>query len=286
MTSGLGSISLDPEHAARASRLQLLDRGARPRRRARACPARPRRARAARSGRTCAPPRAGAATPFWRVMRPTKTTDRLRPGRCRGARARRCPGRARTRRCRSRCRSRGRGRGRSPDRRARMSPRMPLRDRDHRVGVLQRRPLAEARQRVAAAELLRLPRPQRLERVHGGDVRDAVHELGQVAAEVRVPGVAVDEVGAARRRRPSSGRSTSRAARRARARRRPARPTPRGRWRRRGRRPSACTVDVVERAQLAREVLDVHARPAVDLRRVLAREQRDLHAVDRRCPWG
>ena len=38
-------------------------------------------------------------------------------------------------------------------------------------------------------------------------------------------------------------------------------------------------------AQLAREVLDVHPRPAVDLRRVLAREQGDLHSVTR-IPLG
>ena len=100
-----------------------------------------------------------------------------------------------------------------------------------------RRALAERRQRVAAAELLGLPRTQRLERVDGHHVRDVVHELGQVAAEVRVPGVAVDEVGARPSPRPSSGRSTSRAARRAPAPGRPARPTPRDRWRPAGRRP-------------------------------------------------
>ena len=57
-------------------------------------------------------------TPFWRVIRPTKTTRRLVRVDPVAARARRCPGPACTRRCRSRCRSRGRARGRSPDRRA------------------------------------------------------------------------------------------------------------------------------------------------------------------------
>ena len=50
--------------------------------------------------------------------------------------------------------------------------------------------------------------------------------------------------------------------------------------------PHACTVDVLEGAQLARQVLDVHARAAVDVRRVLAGEQRDPHAVDPHRPWG
>ena len=107
-----------------------------------------------------------------------------------------------------------------------------------RVGALERDLLAPARQRVAAAELLGLPRPQRLERVHGRHVRDAVGQLRQVAGELRVPGVAVHDLGAARRRRPSRGRSTSRAAPPGAARRRPARPTPGSRPRPRGRRPT------------------------------------------------
>ena len=39
--------------------------------------------------------------------------------------------------------------------------------------------------------------------------------------------------------------------------------------------------DVLQRAQLARQVLDMHARTAVDLRRVLAGQQRDPHATTR-----
>ena len=69
-----------------------------------------------------------------------------------------------------------------------------LADRDHRVGRLERRLLAEAGQGVAAAELLGLPRPQGLQAVARGHVRDGVAELREVSGEVRVPGVGVDHV--------------------------------------------------------------------------------------------
>ena len=140
------------------------------------------------------------------------------------------------------------------------------------------RPLAQARQRVAAAELLGLPRAQRLERVHGRHVRDAVGELGQVAAEVRVPGVA-----SGRRSAPSTPAAIDRSIDIARSAARcgasPASAS-QARWRRRRRRgaPQACTVTSSSVRELAREVLDVHAGAAVDLGRVLAREQRDPHA--------
>ena len=67
---------------------------------------------------------------------------------------------------------------------------------DDGVGVLDGHPLAELRHLVAAAELLGLPGPQRLEAVGARDVRDAVHQLREVPGEVRVPGVGVDDVGA------------------------------------------------------------------------------------------
>jgi hypothetical protein len=67
---------------------------------------------------------------------------------------------------------------------------------DHGVGRLEGGALAEARQLVAAGELLPLPGPQRLEAVGGDHVGNVVHELGEVTGEVRVPRVAVDEVGA------------------------------------------------------------------------------------------
>jgi hypothetical protein len=68
--------------------------------------------------------------------------------------------------------------------------------RDDRVGGFDGRALAPGGQRIAAAELLRFPGPQRLEAVGGDDVRHSVQEFGQVAGEVRVPGVAVHQVGA------------------------------------------------------------------------------------------
>ena len=67
-------------------------------------------------------------------------------------------------------------------------------------------------------------------------------------------------------------------------RRRPARPTPCALSRPRAGAP-AVDAHVLERAQLARQVLDVHARAAIDLRRVLAGQQRDPHAVTR-SPLG
>ena len=87
-------------------------------------------------------------------------------------------------------------------------------DGDDRVRVLERGALAERREVVAAAELLLLPGPQRLEAVRRRDVRDAVVELRQVAGEVRVPRVRVDELRRRRRRRSSRGRRTSSRARR------------------------------------------------------------------------
>ena len=99
-------------------------------------------------------------------------------------------------------------------------------------------------------------------------------------AEVRVPGVAVDERRRPPRRRPSPGRPRSpRSAASVRLGRR-ARPTA-GR-----RRPAARESPVAARpssarsrrraGELPREVLDVHAGAAVDLGRVLAGEQSDL----------
>ena len=50
--------------------------------------------------------------------------------------------------------------------------------------------------------------------------------------------------------------------------------------------PQQCTVDVDEPRELAREVLDVHAGAAVDLRRVLAGQQRDPHHASTVCALG
>ena len=73
-------------------------------------------------------------------------------------------------------------------------------------------PLGPGRDPVAAAELLGLPRPGRLERVRGQDVRDAVQLAAEHAGQVGVPGVRVQQVGRRRPRRaarPSRGRCPS-----------------------------------------------------------------------------
>src|SRR5690606_18367892 len=69
-------------------------------------------------------------------------------------------------------------------------------DRDHRVGGLDGGALGPAGQRVAAAELFGLPGAQGFQRVRGHHVRDAVEELGEVAGEIGVPGVRVDQLAA------------------------------------------------------------------------------------------
>ena len=113
-------------------------------------------------------------------------------------------------------------------------------------------------------------------------MRDAVRELGQVPGEVGVPGVAVDEVGALdagghrevdrhRLQRGACGRAASAVPR----------PVARRGRRRAVARPSSARRGRRSARELARQVLDVHARAAVDLRRVLAGEQRDPHASTR-----
>ena len=121
---------------------------------------------------------------------------------------------------------------------------------------------------VTAAELLLLPRAQRLEAVRRRDVRDAVAELRQVPGEIRVPRVRVDELCAvhARGHREIDGhRLEGRVA---------AHRVPRPvRLRFGAVRAEAVNRQVDEIAQLAREVLDVNAGAAVDLRREFAGEQ-------------
>ncbi len=69
-----------------------------------------------------------------------------------------------------------------------------VRDGDDGVGRLDRGALGPAGQGVAAAQLLGLPGAQGLQRVRGHDVRDAVQQLPEVAREVGVPGVGVEQV--------------------------------------------------------------------------------------------
>ena len=97
----------------------------------------------------------------------------------------------------------------------------PGADGDDRVRSAVALPLHPAGHSVAAAELLGLPRPQRLEAVRGDDVRHIVQQPGQVSAQVRVPGVRMDDVHLVRRPRRSAGRRPSSPARRSR------RPAPR-----------------------------------------------------------
>src|SRR5438067_5061955 len=70
----------------------------------------------------------------------------------------------------------------------------PAGDGDDRVRHAERSLLDPARQVVATAQLLAFPRTERLERVHGDDQRDAVALSDEDAAQVAVPGVAVDHV--------------------------------------------------------------------------------------------
>ena len=156
-----------------------------------------------------------------------------------------------------------------------------LRHGDHRVGALQRGPLRPGRERVAAAELLGLPRALGLERVRRDHVRHVVGQRRQVAGEVRVPRVRVHDVAVARRR-------GHRQIGRERAQRGELGPVPgqrvpgavshhRRRPVGRSRRAPGVDDDVLQARQLAREVLDVHPGAAVDLGRVLACQQPDLH---------
>ena len=159
-------------------------------------------------------------------------------------------------------------------------------DGDDRVGRFEGGALAPARERIAAAELLGLPRPQRLEAVHRGDVRHAVNELREVPGEVCVPGVAVDEVGITEgggHREVDRDRAESGAKRLG-----PRELLPclvcddRGPHAVRSRLAEAVDGHVDEPVELACQVLDVDARAAVDVRWVLAGEEGDPRPVSHR----
>ncbi len=162
----------------------------------------------------------------------------------------------------------------------------PVADGDDRVRGQVRRPLHPRGEPVAAAELVGLPRAAGLERVGRHDVRGAVHERGQQPGGVGVPGVAVHQVGLAecggdldvdtdRLQRTVGALQIGRHGV--------------GGGVRSGR---AEAVDVdgepalggVDRRGRQRphggdEVLDVHPRPSVDVRRPLAGHDPDAHAV-------
>ena len=136
----------------------------------------------------------------------------------------------------------------------------------------------QRREPVAAAELLGLPRTQRLEAVRGDDVRDAVQQLRGEAGEVGVPGVRVHEVGA----RDVLGHQQVDAhawrARVAPRRTRRASDTPNvsGLVARGAEAPHDDLEIAPERPD---ELGDVHAGSPVDLGRILAGEQVDAHAA-------
>ncbi len=150
-------------------------------------------------------------------------------------------------------------------------------DGDHGVRTLHAGPFTEERKRVAAAELLRLPGPQRLEAVDGHDMRDRPHELGQVPTEVRVPRVAVHEVDpldGRRHREIDRHRLEGERLRFGLGQVGPwlmARHAGLAAWL-----SPALHGDLGQPAQLAHEVLDVCARAAVDLGWIFASENSDL----------
>ena len=160
------------------------------------------------------------------------------------------------------------------------------RDGDDRVRGLEGGALGPRRDVGAPAELLALPRPERLDRVSGHDQRDAVDEPGQETAERGVPGVGVDDVGVRRPDTETEADAEGPDDRRERVR-------ALGSVDRLRRRPVALHheapgLDVVaaegshldgrDLRQLPGEVLDVHAGAPVDVGRILTGEQEDLHA--------
>jgi hypothetical protein len=70
---------------------------------------------------------------------------------------------------------------------------------DDRVGVFDRSSLRPAGQGVAAAELFGLPRPQGFETVSRHHMWDPVEQFCQMACQVGVPRVGVDEIRPGRR---------------------------------------------------------------------------------------
>src|SRR6201999_1481830 len=149
----------------------------------------------------------------------------------------------------------------------------PVRHRYHRGRFSQRHPLRPGRERVPAAELLGLPRAQRFERVHRGDVRYPVQQRREVPGEVGVPGVRVHQAGPGHRvrHRKVGGKNLQRRV-----------PQDGPRLVRHGRvpwHPLAVHGQVDQRRERARQVLDVDAGPSVHLRRVLPRQQRYLNLI-------
>jgi hypothetical protein len=144
----------------------------------------------------------------------------------------------------------------------------------------------ERRQGVSPAELLGLPRPQRLEAVRSDDVRHLVEQTGHVTGEVGVPGVRMDQVDPVHPALPSGVASHAQVhterlqgsvlpceVRRVVVRR------DRGFL---ARLAEAADVQVDVAPECLRELGDVHARAAVHLRWVLLGENLDAHLVRHR----
>ena len=163
-----------------------------------------------------------------------------------------------------------------------------LRHRAHTIGGLVRGALDPGGRVIRGAELLDLPRAVRLERVRRQDELRPGEWPREAAGEVRVPGVAVDDV--RRLDRPDHREITHEGIEQ------PRMPgiLCRELHCRRDTTDAEISVGVVllteaqdldvvrpgvRVRELPRQVLDVHARPAIDLGRVLAREEGDLHAV-------
>ena len=148
-------------------------------------------------------------------------------------------------------------------------------DGDHRVGGLDGGALHPRRDAVAAAELLGLPRPHRLERMRGQHVGDAVQQRGEMAGHAGVPGVRVhdggpgrgvghDEVGGQRRQAGLA-------------------PAQRGIGlcdeRPVARRAHAVHVHLAQLPQLSNQFGDVYTRTAVDLGWIFPGHHRHPHAA-------
>ena len=156
-------------------------------------------------------------------------------------------------------------------------------DGDDGAGLLDRGALHPGAQVVGAAELLNLPRAQRLERVDGQHAGHAPELGGEDAGHVRIPGVAVHQVGV----EPVLGHAQAALERVHRAGKALVGALPRlGPFRIEARgRVAGDRRIVAERAHLdvdplgqrAAEIFHVHPGPAVDVGRVFLGEQRDLH---------
>ena len=147
------------------------------------------------SGGSSRQARRNSGSPFWRVIRPTKTTDG-RSGSTPCARTRSGSSTCDQSRCRCRCARRGPCRvdvGVGVRARRRASPPTPRSPRRRRGTPSARRSDETAYPPPSCSAF---HGPQRLEGVRGDDVRDVVQQPGEVAAQVGVPGVGVHQVGA------------------------------------------------------------------------------------------